>query len=334
MSDRQFIKPQLFCSKCITFDYCRWNAAIIASERIELLKNYAEFFTHCPEQEIGLGVPRNPVRIVMIEGEPRLFQPADQLDHTDKMTQFSLGLIPKLQQIDGFIFKSKSPSCGLASVRYFKSIQSPEVAKSGPGFFSQAVLKAYANYPITDEGRINSERAWEHFLTQIHTRAEFRATMNQKKIQKLIKFHSRNKLLLMAYNQHNMRLMGQKVGQYEGTGLYEILQEYYSLLLQTLFKMPTYTSHINVLQHALGYFKNDLSSNEKKFFLQEIEKYRKGLIPLSTCIHLLRGFIIRFEEPYLAEQTYLYPYPDQLIQRANFSSTREKAERSRSIKKL
>ncbi len=311
--NRKFAKPRIFCSKCITFDYCRWNSAIIASDRVESLKDYVIFTTHCPEVEIGLGVPRDSLRIVMIQGKPRLYQPKTGLDHTDKMDSYANEVASNLGNVDGFILKAKSPSCGLSQIRIYKGINSPEVQSSGSGIFGAVILKKFPHHPVTDEGRIKNEKAWEHFLTQIFTLAAFRSLGAETRIKALIEFQTKNKLLLMAYNQSNMRKMGQLIGSHQKGDIASLFHQYQQLLMESMAEMPNLKSHINVLEHTLGYFKEKLSKAEKQFFLDEITRYRQGIIPLSICIHLMREFIVRFQEPYLAQQTYFQPYPEALI---------------------
>ena len=73
-----FVKPRLVVSKCIEFDHCRWNGMIISSDVVKLLRPHVEFIPVCPEVEIGLGVPREPIRIALRDGQPRLLQPASE----------------------------------------------------------------------------------------------------------------------------------------------------------------------------------------------------------------------------------------------------------------
>ena len=120
---REFSKPVVVVSKCITFEPVRWNGQIIASEFVEKLKTYVNFIPVCPEVEIGLGVPRDPVRIVLVNGEKKLLQPATGFDFTDKMIKFSQSFLDSLDAVDGFILKSASPSSGFKNVKVYPSIE-------------------------------------------------------------------------------------------------------------------------------------------------------------------------------------------------------------------
>ena len=120
---REFSKPVVVVSKCITFESVRWNGQIIASEFVEKLKPYVNFVPVCPEVEMGLGVPRDPVRIVLVDGEKKLLLPVTGFDFTDKITKFSESFLDSLDAVDGFILKSASPSSGFKNVKVYPSIE-------------------------------------------------------------------------------------------------------------------------------------------------------------------------------------------------------------------
>jgi len=124
---REFWKPVVVVSKCITFEPVRWNGQIIASEFVEKLKAYVNFISVCPEVEIGLGVPRDPVRIVLVNGEKKLLQPATGFDFTEKIAKFSESFLDSLEAVDGFVLKSASPSSGFKNVKVIQALkESPQ----------------------------------------------------------------------------------------------------------------------------------------------------------------------------------------------------------------
>ena len=324
---RTFPKPKLFCSRCITFENCRWNAQIIASAQIELLKSHVEFITNCPEKDLGLGVPRESMRLAKVNGITRLVQPATNKDFSDEMVAYAQEKSSVYQDVDGFILKNKSPSCGIDEVRVYDSPESKSATDKAKGVFGNYILTHFEGRPITDEGRLYNMRIWENFLTQIYMVAEFRKTKELGTINALIQFQTHEKLLLMAYNQNILHQMGKLLGNQTNESVGEIYKKYDVFFYQAIAEMPAYTAHINVLQHALGYFKDKISASEKQFFLTELENYRSGLIPLSVMIHILRSWIIRFNEPYLLQQYYFQPFPDELDTQENFYSNKEKESR-------
>jgi uncharacterized protein YbbK (DUF523 family) len=212
---REFPKPVVVVSKCITFEPVRWNGQIIASEFIEKLKPYVNFVPVCPEVEIGLGVPRDPIRIVLVNGEKKLLQPTTGFDFTDKMTKFSESFLDSLDSVDGFILKSASPSSGFKNVKVYPSIEKVSSIEKAPGFFGGAVLQKFPNLAIEDERRLLNPRIREHFLTKLFTLASFREVKKSGKVKDLVKFQADNKYLFTAYNQTALRILGKLAANQE-----------------------------------------------------------------------------------------------------------------------
>jgi uncharacterized protein YbgA (DUF1722 family)/uncharacterized protein YbbK (DUF523 family) len=311
---REFPKPVVVVSKCITFEPVRWNGQIIASEFVEKLKPYVNFVPVCPEVEIGLGVPRDPIRIVLVNGEKKLLQPATGFDITDKMTKFSESFLDSLEAIDGFILKSASPSSGFKNVKVYPSIEKVSSIEKAPGFFGGAVLQKFPNLAIEDERRLLNPRIREHFLTKLFTLASFRGVKKSGKIRDLVKFQADNKYLFTAYNQTELRLLGKLAANQEHKAFDEIIKNYETQLYNALARTPSAGANINVMSKIMGYFSQQLSKGEKLFFLSSVDKYRAGRLPLSACMSVLKAWIVRFNQEYLSSQTLLEPYPEQLAE--------------------
>jgi len=308
----QFTKPKVIVSKCLGFAQCRYNALMISDEFVDTLRSYVEFHPVCPEVEIGLGVPRSPVRIVSVKKELRLVQPATNLDITEKMHDFAKSFLNSAKEADGFILKNRSPSCGIKDVKVYPSTSRvPPVSRSS-GFFGGAVLESYPNLAVEDEGRLRNTRIREHFLTKLYTTSAFGEVRNSGSMKDLIRFHTENKLLLMAYNQKELANLGRIVANHEKADLNTVITQYELHLSRALSQTARYTSVINVLMHSLGYFSEGLSKDEKKFFLNSIEEYREGIIPLSATLFILRSWVVRFNQKYLSNQTFFEPYPEGL----------------------
>jgi uncharacterized protein YbgA (DUF1722 family) len=184
----------------------------------------------------------------------------------------------------------------------------------GSGFFGAAVIDHFSHLPIEDEGRITNFKIREHFLTKLFAFAKFREMNTTNSMRSLVQFHTENKFLLMAYNQKELKKLGQIVANRKQQTLQEIIQQYREHFFNAFTTLPRYTSNINVLTHAEGYFKKYLSHQEKKFFLDSLEKYRRGKIPLSVNVGIINSWIIRFGEDYLSHQTYFSPYPEALVE--------------------
>jgi uncharacterized protein YbgA (DUF1722 family)/uncharacterized protein YbbK (DUF523 family) len=309
---RHFERPYLVSSKCIEFEPCRYNGLMIKSSIVESLKKYAEFQPVCPEVGIGLGVPRDPIRVVDADNGLELYQPATGKKLAQKMKLFSDSFLNSLKSVDGFILKNKSPSCGVKATNVYTSFEDSRPRKDGVGFFAANVIKKFSNIPIEDEGRLRNLFIRENFLTKIFTIADFRKVRSGN-FQDLLNFQTKNKLLLMSYSQENTHKMGRTISDRQKEHLKDMKARYESLLFETLSEIPKVSSNINVLMHALGYFSKKLTHDEKAFFLNSLQEYREGRIPLLVCLNILKLWMIRFDQDYLLNQTFFEPYPQDLM---------------------
>ena len=309
---RHFPRPRIVVSRCIEFDPCRYDGTIIPSPAVDRLKNFAECIPVCPEVEIGLGIPRATVRIVRIDSVDHLIQPATGRDVTGEMTGFATRFLDSLPPVDGFILKGGSPTSGTSNVRVYPSAEKSMAIDRSPGFFAREVLKRFGDLPIEDELRLKHPRIRDHFLSGIFTLAGFREVEATGDPEALVRFHAENKLLLMASHQQLMREMGRFVAERRGKEPEELWSQYRRMLLLALARVPRFTSHINVLQHALGHFKNRVTREEREYCLQLISRYREGHATLSEPRDLLRSWVIRFRDESLMDQTFFSPYPIEL----------------------
>jgi uncharacterized protein YbgA (DUF1722 family)/uncharacterized protein YbbK (DUF523 family) len=307
-------KPRVVISKCLTFDKCRYNGEVIPDKFVDKIKPFVEFITVCPEVEIGLGTPREPIRIVQLEGKNTLYQPATEKFFTDEMVSFTEDYLNSLKEIDGFILKNRSPSCGPADVKIFQGFNKSAMPSKGPGFFGGAVKDKFPALAIEDEGRLKNFQIRENFITKLFTLARFRGIRLTKKMGDLVDFHSRHKLLLLSYNQTHYRNCGRIVANLEKLQVDHVFENYEKELAHIFKKMPRFTAIINTLQHAFGWISDGLSTEEKKYFLNSIEEYRDERIPLSAVVRLIHGAAIRFNNTYLQNQVFLNPYPTELIE--------------------
>jgi uncharacterized protein YbgA (DUF1722 family)/uncharacterized protein YbbK (DUF523 family) len=306
-------RPVVLISRCIGFEHCRWDGEIITSHYVEKLKKHVDFITRCPESDIGFGVPRKPVRLVNVNGEIRLLQRETGYDATDSMNAYAA------RSLSSAILKERSPSCGLTKVKIYNGLEHDAytIPKGGSGFFAGKVLQLEPVLPCSSEGRLCNFALREHFYTQIYTLARFRPILVAPTISALIEFQARHKLILMCYHQTHMRRMGGLVSHHEKRDVAGVAKLYHALLCAALSKPPRMTLLVNVLIHALGYFSEKVSAAEKRFFLDLLEQYRAKKIPLSVCTSIIKSWIARFHEKYLADQYFFAPYPETLIEPAD-----------------
>lgn len=307
------VKPKIIVSRCLGFDKCRYNGEIIRSETIEMLKEYVEFISVCPEVEIGLGIPREPLRIAESSGEKHLIQPATDKDFTKELNEWNKSFFDKYKDVDGFILKNRSPSCGIKDVRIYKGFSKTSSAYKGSGFFGGFLMEQFPFHPIEDEGRLLNYEIRDHFFVKLFALTKFKEIKKKNIINELNRFHSENKLLFMAYNQTGLRKLGRILASYDKSNKEFVFEEYEKEFLKIFTKKAGIGSFINVLQHAFGGMSDKLSSEEKKFFLNSLEEYRDERIPLTTVSYLILSMSVRFKNEYLINQTLLNPYPQDLI---------------------
>jgi len=309
-----YARPSIVVSKCLGFAHCRFNGLTIHSEAVDAMAPHVEFVPVCPEMEIGLGVPRDPVRILRRDGEDRLVQPETGRDVTDAMRGFADGFLAQQKHAEGFILKNRSPSCGITDVKiYTKTEKAPAVGRTA-GFFGRAVLERFGERAVEDEGRITNFRIREHFLTKVFTLAAFREVAATGAMKELVGFQARNKLLLMSYSQTELKELGRIVANQAHHPWAQVTEDYRVHLLKALARPPRRTSAVNVAQHAFGYVSRDLSPAERGYFLDVLEKYRAGRQPLSVPVGLLGAWVTRFGVDYLADQSFFAPYPEALVE--------------------
>lgn len=318
-----FPQPRIVVSKCLGFAPCRWNGVTIPDEWVARMAAHVEFVPVCPEVEIGLGVPRDPVRVVSAGGELRLVQPATGRDVTAEMARFSRGFVDTLGDVDGFILKSRSPSCGIKDVKAYAAADAPAISGKGAGFFAAAVLERFGDLPVEDEGRLTNFTIREHFLTRVFALARLREVLKSGAMRDLIAFHARHKLLLMAYNQTALRALGRIVANPDRQPFAVVAADYQAHFRKALLRPPRTGAIINVLMHALGHFSERLSAREKAFFLDALERYRARKVPFSAPAAVLRSWIARFENDYLAEQVLFALYPEALAEVTDSGKGRE-----------
>ena len=139
----KFIRPKIIISKCLEFDACRYDGQIITNKYIKELKKYIDFEPVCPEVEIGMGIPRDTIRIVELKNKQLLYQPETKKDFGKKMNAFSNTYLNSINSIDGFILKADSPSCGISTAKIYPKKKNVPASGRGSGFFAKNVLKNF-----------------------------------------------------------------------------------------------------------------------------------------------------------------------------------------------
>ncbi|MGL5614951.1 MAG: YbgA family protein [Sarcina sp.] len=308
-------KPLLVVSKCLDNEKCRYNGEACSCKTLEGLKEFADFIDICPEEAIGLGTPRNAIRIVENEGRKFVLDSKTYKDYTKNFTEFAEEVCIDLEHLkpQGFVLKTKSPSCGISDVKIYKNLEKGAAGGKGKGMFGETVCNNFNYLPIEDDGRLKNYSIRENFYTKIFTLAKYRVIEESLDFGKLVEFHGSNKLLFMTFSQKITKKMGQVVSDGKSVNKKEIFQQY-GMFLNLLFKGNSkFKGYINVFYKILGYFSENLTKDEKQFFLNEIDEFRKGKIPQKVILTLIESYAVRFQNQYLLKQSILEPYPKELM---------------------
>ena len=307
-------KIKLGISSCLLGNHVRYDGGHKLDRFLtDTLRKYVEYVPVCPEVECGLGIPRPSMRLEGHHDAPRLIVTSTRADLTDLMEAWAKKRVAELEKEDlcGFIFKSDSPSSGMERVKIYNEKTMP--VKNGVGLFASVFMNHFPLLPVEDEGRLHDPGLRENFIERIFALKRWRETLSAKNFKKsLIDFHTKHKLLILAHSTKHYQMMGKLVAAQKNFAGPDIQKEYQALLLESLKVKATPAKHVNVLQHMMGYFKDQLSGDEKKELLELIHAYRDGYIPLIVPVTLISHYVRKYDEPYLKDQVYLNPHPAEL----------------------
>lgn len=279
---------------------------------VDEFSKHVDYQAFCPEVGIGMGLPRKPIRQVLVEDEILVRQASGDGDVTDKLTQFSQEKSQNLSALSGFIFCQKSPSCGMERVKvYYEHGKGSE--SNGIGVFARAVMENNPLLPCEENGRLNDLKLRENFIIRVFTYRAWQELVESGLTKhKLISFHSQYKYLVMSHHLQSYKMLGQLLGQSK-LPIDELADEYISGLMKALSHLACRKSHTNTLFHLQGYFKKLLDKVQKQELVEQIEAYRLGFAPLLVPLTLINHYLrVHSDQQYLASQIYLAPYPDDL----------------------
>lgn len=282
----------------------------------DTLGRWFEWVPVCPEVECGLGVPREAMRLVGDPENPRLVTIRSGIDHTDRMQAWAAGRLEALAQegLCGFIFKSRSPSSGMAAVKVY-GVSGPAV-KKGVGIFAGAFMRRFPLIPCEEEGRLNDPVLRENFIERIFVYGRWREMEKRgPAVKDLIAFHRDHKLLILSHSPKHVTALGRLLADPDRSDPGKLQERYVGLLMEGLRLTATVRKQTNVLQHMAGYFKKRLTDDEKRELGEVIGNYHRGLIPLVVPITLISHYVRLYDEPYLKGQVYLTPHPLELMLR-------------------
>jgi uncharacterized protein YbgA (DUF1722 family)/uncharacterized protein YbbK (DUF523 family) len=277
------------------------------------LGQYVQYVPVCPEVECGLPIPRESMHLEGNPDSPRLVTSRTKEDMTERMVSWARKRVVELEKEDlcGFIFKSNSPSSGMERVRVYNEEGMP--VKKGVGMFARIFMEHFSLLPVEDEGRLNDPKIRENFIERIFTLKYWREVLAKKENRgNLVDFHTKHKLLILSHSPKHHQMMGKLVAKAKELPIKELYQQYQTFLMEALQLKTTSKKNTNVLMHMMGYFKEQLSSDEKRELLEVIDNYRQEYIPLIVPITLINNYVRKYEQLYLKKQVYLNPHPLEL----------------------
>lgn len=308
-------RPLVGVSRCLLGEKVRFDGGHKLDHfLVDTLGQHVDFVPVCPEVECGMGVPRESLRLVGAPESPRLVTVKSGADHTERMRAWAEGKTGELAGLPlcGFVFKFGSPSSGMARVKVYPEGGGAPLLK-GRGLFAAALMDRLPLLPVEDEGRLNDPGLRENFIERVFVMARWRAHLaGGFNLGRLVDFHTRHKLLIMAHSVAHYRSLGRLIARGRELPSEALRAEYVSGLMEALRLAATVKKHANVLAHVMGYFKRQLSPDEKRELLELLDAYAQELVPLVVPVTLLNHYVRKYGESYLAGQWYLHPHPAEL----------------------
>jgi len=307
-------RPRIGVSTCLLGEKVRFDGGHKRDHFLtDTFGKFVDWVPVCPEVECGLPIPRESLRLTGDPETPRLVTTRTNVDMTAQMQRWARTRLKQLEaeELVGFIFKSKSPSSGMERVKVYGSSGMPR--KVGVGIFARAFMDAFPLTPVEEEGRLHDADIRENFIERVFAMQRLRALLKARASRReLVEFQARHKLQLMAHSPKLQKETGRLVARVAEMKPRELYQRYTELFVDALKQRATPGKNANVLQHAMGYFRKELTSDERQEAQELIDSYRRGYIPLIVPVTMVSHYVRKYGADYLRNQTYLEPHPLEL----------------------
>ena len=282
----------------------------------DILSNYFILIPVCPEVEIGMTVPREPVWLIDNPKSPQMVSVKTNKNWTNVMLSFSKKKIkePDYKDLSGFILKNKSPSCGMEKVEV--STSSNKIKKSGVGLFAGELMKKYPLLPVIEEKKLNYLHLRENFICEIFSYARIQKLFkNNFSKNKAIEFHFNHKYLMQAHSPKHYTLLKKLVIKINNMKPADFRNEYKRLFMEGLKYQTTIKKHSVVLKRIINLLKKQITTSEREYLLRIIDDYQNGITPVQIPITLLKYFVEKHDIQNLKNQLYLNPHPEETLLR-------------------
>ena len=282
----------------------------------DVLGPHVEFVPVCPEVEMGLGTPRETLRLVRQGTSLRMITTRTSIDHTDAMTGWASTRLDTLdhEDLSGYVLKKDSPSCGMERVKTYSDQGLPR--RDGRGLFAAALMERMPLLPVEEEGRLTDPVLRENFIERVFAYRRLQDLFRSRwTVGALVAFHTAHKMSLLAHSTTAYNQLGRLVAAAQRVPRAELREQYAARFMQTLKAPATRARHTNVLQHMAGHLKKLIDGASRAELAACIDEYRRGLVPLVVPLTLIRHHVRLHHIEYLQGQTYLEPHPRELMLR-------------------
>ena len=314
MMAKPSVKPiKIGISSCLMGEKVRFDSGHKKNAYIMgVLSDYFDFTAFCPEVEIGLGIPREPIRLVHMQGEVRCRGSKNEsLDVTDELYAIAEKQRQWHEGLCGYILKKDSPSCGMARVKVYNN-DMPK--REGVGLYAQTLMTNFPFLPVEEEGRLEDAQLRENFIQRVYVYSRWKEIEGQGlSLTNLQAFHAQHKYIFMSHHQTKAKELGALLVGTHQTDLRQLADQYLELMTAILKIIATKKNHVNTLQHIQGYLKKQLHADDKAELVSLIDDYRQGLLPLIVPITLLRHHFRKHPNAYITESYYMKPHPGELM---------------------
>ena len=315
-----FPTPRLVLSRCLELDACRYNGALVRVPLVRRLAGHVELIPVCPEVEIGLGVPRAPIRLVRGSRGLALVQPATGRELTGAMHAFAARFLSDLPEVEAFLLKARSPSCGIHGVKVFGDAESDRPEAREAGMFAAAVLASYPKHPVEHEARLGNPRLLDQFLTRAFALADLRAARERAgDAAALLELHRRHEATLEAHGgEEEARRLARVALEAAAVEPARGWPAYAAGFRRLLARAPSARSHERVIVRLMGELGRAAGAQERGQLGELLEGYRGAHVGRLALLAALRGWASRIGPP--PTPGYLNPYPAELIEGAGPAS--------------
>ncbi len=226
-------RPKIVVSSCLNGENVRYDGKAVDSSLVKTLSKYVDIISVCPEVSIGLPVPREPIVVVRKNDNIKIVNPKTQEDFTERLEEFSKNFIKNLKDVDGFLLKSKSPSCGVSGTKTYKNENGTGFLYRRYGTFAKNIKNTFKYYPVEDELRLKNPDRLLWFLFRIFILSKLKSI---KDIKELIGFHKKHEdvlsLLGKAFLERAEKILSKEAD------FKEIKNRYIENFLKSSYKLP------------------------------------------------------------------------------------------------